>query len=468
MPIIPPFGGGGTGVARTPVTVSGSPFADLAALETWSQANPSELLNNSTQFAVAMVGPSGSRLTYEWVGQDGVYSTDSWSNQTGLTPQQSSAVDSIVNLPDDSIPVSRSGALRASLGVQTEEERVSFDGAVGSDKSDLSIGDNLSLSEDGATVRLNDPIDNIQALAAGTLLNSDGTTGINFALRRDNLQSIVLQPNDDETVVGTWTAHVPVTGNRIIKRLRTRFAQNATGIRIVIRQAADVSDTTGAILYQSHTESDWNNGAGLSVTSSPEGGPSTYEIILENSAKVLLGSLVYVEVAQNSQGTGTLELRGSTETIGTVTQFYAYLEQTFVEESQVELAAKEDLGGTSSYATITNFERIDNNWEAFGTVQLDNTASEVTNVEVNALKAQNNNSNHDFRIVYGGTNASHAGEIYYTGNLTASTAGGYIVTMTATATPIPSEADVILESQAMRNSGSRVDHQSTMITYQER
>ena len=48
-----PIGGGG-GTARVPVLVSGSPFADLTALETWSQSNASELHNDAEQYATAL------------------------------------------------------------------------------------------------------------------------------------------------------------------------------------------------------------------------------------------------------------------------------------------------------------------------------------------------------------------------------------------------------------------------------
>ena len=79
-------------------------------------------------------------------------------------------------------------------------------------------------------------IDDIRALPAGTLVNEDGSTGPNIVLRRDGLTAEVLQPLDNETQTGEWTAWVPVTADRIVKLIRVRFAQAATGVRLTLRQ----------------------------------------------------------------------------------------------------------------------------------------------------------------------------------------------------------------------------------------
>ena len=81
------FGGSGGGGARTTVLLSGSPFDTLALLETYSQANPDELLNNSTEVALAVVTADptpANNGTYEYSGQNGVYQADRWVMFSGL------------------------------------------------------------------------------------------------------------------------------------------------------------------------------------------------------------------------------------------------------------------------------------------------------------------------------------------------------------------------------------------------
>lgn len=459
-----PLGGGSGG--RQNVLVSGSPFADEAALEVWAQANPTLLINSETQVSVAFVNGQ----LWEYQGVTGVYASGQWADITpdGLTPEMIDDINSIGALTNRKVPMGSPNGLVDSIASQPDDSAVIFDGEIGTTRTTVRVGDNLTLGEDGAAAVLSDMIDNIRALPAGTLLNDDGSTGVNIVLRRDQLQEQVLQSLDNETQTGNWTAWVPVTADRIISKIRVRFAQEATGVRFTIRQADNQTQTDGPVLYRSHTDTVWNDGGGFSVTADPVGGPGSYEVNLENSAKVLLGKFVYVVVEQNTQGTGDIEFRGATIDIAGATQFYAYLEQTFLIETRDELALKSDISEPLGYATITNLERIDNNWESFGKVQLDNILSQVNDIDVAVIKTQNNASSHDFRIVYGGTNASHAGEVYYTGNLTSSVAGSYIISLAATVTAIPSESSVVLEAQAVQVSGSRVDHQSTMITYQER
>lgn len=141
--VLPPIGGGGG--ARTPVLVSGSPFADLAALETWSQANPSELLNNETQVATAQVGTSPDFITYEWIGANGVYSADSWSNASGLTQEQSEFIESGVNSPDDQLVLVRSGKIEPSSAFQLVDE-TTIRNDEGAYEAGPSLGYNLGLA----------------------------------------------------------------------------------------------------------------------------------------------------------------------------------------------------------------------------------------------------------------------------------------------------------------------------------
>lgn len=184
--VLPPVNGGGGG-ARVPVTVSGSPFADLPALEAWSQANPTELLNNDENVAVALVGTAPNFITYEWVGQNQVYAANQWSNETTLTPEQTAAVQSIINLPDNSVPKAVGGQLldgEAEVNPTTSEW--SFDETITVPANSIRFADAWVLGSSGATVSAHDLAtdtvyraqgDEIGAIRANRLISNRFLTG---------------------------------------------------------------------------------------------------------------------------------------------------------------------------------------------------------------------------------------------------------------------------------------------------
>ena len=68
------FGTGGSSSSRVPVEInSGVPFADYSALDTYSQVNPTELLNNETNYSTAQLDDGSN---YEWQGVNQVYSAN--------------------------------------------------------------------------------------------------------------------------------------------------------------------------------------------------------------------------------------------------------------------------------------------------------------------------------------------------------------------------------------------------------
>ena len=340
----------GFGGARVPTLISNTDFTDVAALEAFASSNPALLLNNAGAFSTAFVAGD----LYNYQGSEGIYVVGQWVDATpsGLTPEMTRDIESIAALSPAIVPIASANGLIDSIATQPNEDIIMVDGELGITRTTLRVGDNLTIGEDGAAVIIADMIDNTRSLPCGTLINDDGSTGVNAAIRRDQLQEQVIQALDDETRLGQWVAHLPITASRIIKSLRVRFAQVATGVRFTMRQAANQSQTDGAILYQSHTDTAWNNGGGFTLTASPEGGPTTFEIALENSAKVIDGEFVYLVVEQNAQGTGSIEFRGSTLDIAGVTQFYAYLEQTFLIETLDELALKSDIPTIERSRTI--------------------------------------------------------------------------------------------------------------------
>lgn len=142
-------GAGGGGSSRTPVLVSGSPFADFTALDTWSQTNTSELLNNSTQYATAQVGASPDFVLYEWVGADQVYSADGWSSTSSITPEDRSTLDSIQSLTDMALPRAESGNLVDSPMSEGADDSLQTDGTIQVGTNTLSLGNAHKLESAG-------------------------------------------------------------------------------------------------------------------------------------------------------------------------------------------------------------------------------------------------------------------------------------------------------------------------------
>lgn len=97
-------------------------------------------------------------------------------------------------------------------------------------------------------------------------------------------------------------------------------------MRITVRDSVDQTNTEGVILYQSHTDSQFQAGQGFSISA----GDNTFT--LPNGAKLSDTRFVYIVVEQAAGSSGTLNILGSTLDIGGITQFYAYLEQEYVLE----------------------------------------------------------------------------------------------------------------------------------------
>lgn len=252
----------------------------------------------------------------------------------GLTSQQQGVVDSVANLENGQIPQVKDGKFVKSIAKQVNESEIVADGEISVSKDTLKLGQGLEISEDGGAIKFKDNVSGVEYIPAGISLNADGTTGSNFATKRKDAQTITLQSNDDETHSGTLEAFFPVTSTRIIRKIVMRFANSANKVRITLRRASNNTDKTGIILYQSHTDAQFAAGQGLTVN----GAPSNTEITLPNSAKVVSGGLVYAKIEQGTNATGSLSIKGSTETIGGINQFYPYLQQAVVTEESFNVA----------------------------------------------------------------------------------------------------------------------------------
>ena len=166
------FGGAGGGGARVTVLLTGSPFSTLAALEAYSAANPSELLNNTDQVSLAVVNSDGANNgTYEYSGVSGVYVTGQWVMFSGLdasdiknlyesnpdtnafTNTDTNAVASVAGLSENSIPVATASGLQDgpqsydsanNMVESTAAIKLPGGGALQFDNNDLSSGGTVS------------------------------------------------------------------------------------------------------------------------------------------------------------------------------------------------------------------------------------------------------------------------------------------------------------------------------------
>lgn len=150
------------GSSAIPLVVSGSPFVDLSALDAWSQANQSELLNNETNYASAVITGSS---TYRWDGVEGVYSSNGWIvDSSALTPSQLSILNSIESLSDGQLSYKLGGELiYAGATKSAVDGSITFDQEIRVPEGTIAIGPDLSLSSGtGTLVLVNSLNDEVQ------------------------------------------------------------------------------------------------------------------------------------------------------------------------------------------------------------------------------------------------------------------------------------------------------------------
>ena len=225
--------GGGGGSEAIPLLVSGSPFADEAALDTWSQANPLELFNNSSQYATAVI--TGDE-TYRWEGADQVYSADSWvQTSAGLTPSESEFVDSGVNMPDNEIPVMGEGATSGQLTskgfvVDDATKKVDLNGyslVVGTQS--VEYGGALSSEVAGHTLALTDLIDN-EVTHAVSQTFEDGNTS--YVRVRTTQTPIPISDKTADLINPSWSD--TASNDETIKQVVLDFVNPVTNFNVVV------------------------------------------------------------------------------------------------------------------------------------------------------------------------------------------------------------------------------------------
>ena len=216
---------GGSSSTPVPVVVSGSPFADYDALDTWSQANPSELLNNENFYATAELDDG---TNYQWEGADGVYSANGWIRVNGLNNEEQEAVDSIVNAPDNEILVTGEGTEAGTLvskGITVSDTDIYTNGrsitvSVGS----VNLGGAQSISSAGRNVATKDLVSQDSRHSVWQTFE-DGNTAV--VRVRTTLPPITVSDKTADLVNPVWT-QAAATVDQTVKQVVLDFTNAVT------------------------------------------------------------------------------------------------------------------------------------------------------------------------------------------------------------------------------------------------
>lgn len=279
--------GGRGGAARIPIRISGGPFATLALLEAWSASNATELRNNVTNFATALVGTSPNFITYNWEGDDQSYAANRWSAQTAagttLTTEELMDLRSIGNLTSGTLPVASATGLEdspvtemADGDIRTENSFIAGTNSFGLDFAHLisSNGENIDFENLQSQIHYH-PVWQTYELgrAAGVLrLRSDEQT---LSINTDD-SGLITNPD--------WTVTVPAAASE--QGQTTRWAEvevDSTSVLTNVTLAIYIENvkfteigpfniTTGTYRFNYSPNFDFNVGANLRfVVTSPDG-----------------------------------------------------------------------------------------------------------------------------------------------------------------------------------------------------
>ena len=75
------------------------------------------------------------------------------------------------------------------------------------------------------------------------------------------IQEFQAQPDTDATRQGNYAFPAPISFDRVIKNLQFKFTQQVTGVRLILQEV----NSSGPIIFQSHTDAEWEAGEGLDV-----------------------------------------------------------------------------------------------------------------------------------------------------------------------------------------------------------
>lgn len=222
---------GGSG-ARSQTVLSGSPFTDRAALNTFSGSNLDQLHNSDTQVAVATVT---DEAVYFWAGEDTPTSyTDSWVVLVRLDAMMG-------NVTQGTIPIQGMLGLEDSSIRETSTQIITTKSLVTPDAS-VAIG-NWQVSNGGFTIELTELASGRVFYPIGTELESSGTTAPFYWSLGDE----VITPaaaDISETFTGSSIQFIaPSVNSGIATRYTFNSVTEVNNVNLVIRLGSHSSET---------------------------------------------------------------------------------------------------------------------------------------------------------------------------------------------------------------------------------
>lgn len=278
------------GGGRVTFTPDESPFANIASRDTWAAANLDELFNSTTQVTEIIVDGD----LYRWSGDNvpASYSANQWlkvnstldavevkalyesnPDTNAFVDNEKDTVDSISSLPDNSIPISSSGGLSPSQLTQESLTRVSGEVEIKVFNRDaLSFGDQYAIAEAGGTLLIRDKATGRRAIPCGIPVDFSVTlgemiTGKPYSVDWGEISFFNAQPLMESTRQGNYSFLAPVTFDRVITKFNVKLQSQVTGVRLTIRE----NNQSGAVIFKSHTDAEWQQGQGISIDANGDG-----------------------------------------------------------------------------------------------------------------------------------------------------------------------------------------------------
>jgi len=175
-----------------------------------------------------------------------------------LTPEQEDAVDSIVNLSDDTVPKASSGALvDGSSNVDPTTNKTKFDGSVGIPQASLDVSDIVTLSEATGFLVLKNNVTDLNFYQLDYLVTNQGTFTPNF-LTTSSEFVVSTQPDNSQQITTN-----PLINTRVVQADVLSNAITIETFATMTNTRALITDTvTGVPIKYIPDEKVWVNGVG--------------------------------------------------------------------------------------------------------------------------------------------------------------------------------------------------------------
>ena len=183
----------------------------------------------------------------------------------GLDPQQEAAVQSIIDAPDDALLLSVNGQVAPSLFRQTSDIKIEGEAEVQVlNRSAVSFGEQFAVSEAGGTLMTRDRTTGRRTIPCSSpvsfsAVSPETVTGKPFSFQWSDIRFFPAQPDTDATNQGNYQFLAPITFDRVITSLNFKVQTPVNGVRVTIQE----NNSSGPVIFKSHTDLEWQNGEGL-------------------------------------------------------------------------------------------------------------------------------------------------------------------------------------------------------------